>query len=91
MLGDVSAETEPAVAGTGEDEALGPSGLPAGLEFELSSTEQRYADALVEVAEHYLANGPGKRGRRYEVVLKVGRNELARRSTAGGAWSAAPP
>ena len=60
------------------------TGLPAGLEFALSSTEQRYADALVEVAEHYLANGPGKRGRRYEVVLTIGRNELAGQRTANG-------
>ena len=78
---DVSAETEPPC----EHEPLGATGLPAGLEFQLSSTEQRYADALVEVAEHYLANGPGKRGKRYEVVLTIGRNELAGQSAGGGA------
>ena len=79
--GDVSAETERPVV----DEPLGATGLPAGLEFGLSSTEQRYADALVGVAEHYLANGPGKRGRHYEVVLTIGRNELAgQRTNAGG-------
>ena len=79
--GDVSAETERPVV----DEPLGATGLPAGLEFGLSSTEQRYADALVGVAEHYLANGPGKRGKRYEVVLTIGRNELAGQTNAGGA------
>ena len=83
--GDVSAETESPVADACEHEAaLGATGLPAGLEFGLSSTEQRHADALVEVAEHYLANGPGKRGRRYEVVLTIGRNELAGQTNAGG-------
>ena len=82
--GDVSAETESPVAHACEQEPLGATGLPAGLEFELSSTEQRYADALVGVAEHYLANGPGKRGRRYEVVLTIGRNELAGQRTANG-------
>ena len=84
---DVSAETERPSAC--EHEALRAqtvaTGLPAGLEFEASSTEQRHADALVEVAEHYLANGPGRRGRRYEVVLTIGRNELAAQSAGGGA------
>ena len=80
--GNVSAETERPVAGACEHE---PTDLPAGLKFELSNAERRYADALVEVAEHYLANGPGKRGRRYEVVLTIGRNELAAQKTAGGA------
>ena len=83
---DVSAETDTPAAGACEHEPLGETtGLPAGLEFELSSTEQRHADALVEVAEHYLANGPGKRGRRYEVVLTIGRNELAGQTTGGSA------
>ena len=77
--GDVSAETQRAVAGEHE-----PTDLPAGLKFQLSGTEQRYADALVEVAEHYLENGPGKRGRRYEVVLTIGRNELAGQSAGSG-------
>ena len=87
--GDVSAETESPVADACEHEPLwaqmAATGLPAGLEFGLSSTEQRHADALVEVAEHYLANGPGKRGRRYEVVLTIGRNELAGQSARGSA------
>ena len=83
--GDVSAETERPVAEACEHEPASAASLPAGLEFELSSTEQRHADALVEVAEHYLANGPGKRGRRYEVVLTVGRNELAGQSARDGA------
>ena len=86
--GDVSAETESPVADPCEHEPLwvqtAATGLPAGLEFALSSTEQRYADALVGVAEHYLANGPGKRGRHYEVVLTIGRNELAGQSAGGG-------
>ena len=81
---DVSAETERPAAGACEHEPPAID-LPAGLEFELSSSEQRHADALVEVAEHYLANGPGRRGRRYEVVLTIGRNELAARTNAGGA------
>ena len=58
-------------------------GLPASLVFELSNPRQRYADALVDVAEHYLANSPGHRerrtGQRYEVVLTIGRDELAAR------------
>ena len=83
--GDVSAETERPVEDACEQEPATAAGLPAGLEFELSSTEQRHADALVEVAEHYLANGPGRRGRRYEVVLTIGRNELAAQSAEGGA------
>ena len=83
--GDVSAETERPVADACEHEPASAASLPAGLEFELSSTEQRHADALVEVAEHYLANGPGRRGRRYEVVLTIGRNELAGQTNAGGA------
>ena len=86
---DVSAETE-RLAGSGPwDEATGALDLPAPFGFELSSTEQRYADALVDIAEHYLANGRGHRqrrvGRRYEVVLTIGRNELAKQSAAGGA------
>ncbi len=83
--GDVSAETERPVADGCEHEPASAASLPAGLEFELSSTEQRRADALVEVAEHYLANGPGRRGRRYEVVLTIGRNELAGQTNTGRA------
>ncbi len=101
--GDVSAEAD---------------GLPDWLEFAWSSREQRYADALVDMAEHCLATraafhgstppttgempalpyasavgeappaeGSWKRrrtGRRYEVMLTIGRNELAKQS-AGGA------
>ena len=73
-LGDVSAEAD---------------GLPDWLEFAWSSREQRYADALVDMAEHCLATRAGawkrrRTGRRYEVVLTIGRNELAKQS-AGGA------
>ena len=86
--GDVSAETERPAAGGSEDEATGALDLPAPFAFELSSTGQRYADALVDIAEHYLANGPSHRqrrtGQRYEVVLTIGRNELAKQSAAGG-------
>ena len=78
----VSAETACDLPPEAED-------LPAELAFDLASTEQRFADALVDMAEHHLANGPSRRerrtGRRYEVVLTIGRNELAARSTAGGA------
>ncbi|MCY4015215.1 MAG: DUF222 domain-containing protein [Gammaproteobacteria bacterium] len=78
----VSAETACDLSAEADD-------LPTSLAFELASTEQRFADALVDMAEHYLANGPSRRerrtGRRYEVVLTIGRNELAARSTTGGA------
>ena len=80
--GDVSAEP----AGDLPNEA---DELPASLVFELASQEQRFADALVDMAEHHLANGPSRRerrtGQRYEVVLTIGRNDLAAQSTAGGA------
>ena len=80
--GDVSAGTACNLPAEGED-------LPASLAFELASTEQRFADALVDMADHYLTNGPSRRerrtGQRYEVVLTIGRNELAAQSTAGGA------
>ena len=80
--GDVSAETAADLPNEANE-------LPASLVFELASQEQRFADALVDMAEHYLANGPSRRerrtGQRYEVVLTIGRNELATRSTAGGA------
>ena len=67
-----------------------PDDLPDWLTFELASTEQRFADALVDMAEHCLASraGPWKRrraGRRYEVVLTIDRNELAAQRSAGGA------
>ncbi|MDE0226568.1 MAG: DUF222 domain-containing protein [Gammaproteobacteria bacterium] len=75
VSGDVSAETD---------------GLPNWLTFALSSREQRYADALVDMAEHCLATRAGawkrrRTGRRYEVVLTIGRNELAKQRAAGGA------
>ncbi len=73
--GDVSAETDD---------------LPDWLTFELSSREQRFADALVDMAEHCLASPAGhwkrrRTGRRYEVVLTIDRNELAKQQSAGGA------
>ncbi len=75
VSGDVSAETDD---------------LPDWLTFEPASTEQRFADALVDMAEHCLASraGPWKRrraGQRYEVVLTIDRNELAAQRSAGGA------
>ena len=85
--GDISAETDSPGPGGSGDEATGALDLPAPFAFELSTTEQRHADALVDIAEHYLATGPGRRqgrtGQRYEVVLTIGRNELARQSAAG--------
>ena len=73
--GDVPAETDD---------------LPDWLTFELSSREQRFADALVDMAEHCLASPAGhwrrrRTGRRYEVVLTIDRNELATQQSAGGA------
>ena len=64
--------------------------FPDWLTFALSSREQRYADALVDMAEHCLATRAGawkrrRTGRRYEVVLTIGRNELAKQQSAGGA------
>ena len=64
--------------------------FPDWLTFALSSREQRYADALVDMAEHCLATRAGawkrrRTGRRYEVVLTIGRNELAKQRSAGGA------
>ena len=75
VSGDVSAETVD---------------FPDWLTFALSSREQRYADALVDMAEHCLATRAGawkrhRTGRRYEVVLTIGRNELAGQQEAGGA------
>jgi len=85
---DVSAETERADMDAAGDPAAAADELPASLVFELSTTGQRYADALVDLAEHYLANSPGHRerrtGQRYEVVLTIGRNELAERAASGG-------
>ena len=75
LAGDVSAESE---------------ALVARLEFEFASTEQRFADALVDIAEHYLASGARGRkqrrsGQRYEVILTIDRNELAARQAGDGA------
>ena len=80
--GDVSAETA-------ADLPAEADALPASLAFELASTEERFADALVDMAEHYLANGQSRRerrtGQRYEVVLTIARNELLAQSVTGGA------
>ena len=63
--------------------------LPDWLTFEFASTEQRFADALVDMAEHCLASGSflkrRRSGQRYEVMLTIDRNELAARQSAGGA------
>ncbi|MYD98467.1 MAG: DUF222 domain-containing protein [Gammaproteobacteria bacterium] len=87
--GDVSAETACATGDVAGDLPAEVDDLPASLVFELSNTRQRYADALVDMAEHYLTNGPSCRerrtGQRYEVVLTIGRNELAGQPTIGGA------
>ena len=88
-VADVSAEAECATGDVAGGLPTEADDLPASLVFELSSIQQRYADALVDVAEHYLASGPGHRerrpGQRYEVVLTIGRNELAEQPTPGGA------
>lgn len=60
----------------------------AGLEFQLASIRQRYADAMVDLAEHYLASSPGepkkrRPGKRCEVVLHIDRDELAERQRQG--------
>jgi hypothetical protein len=65
-----------------DDDADDDDGIPLeGLLFERSYPEQRHADAIVDIAEHYLASAldPRKRrtGNRYEVVLHIERNELA--------------
>ena len=64
--------------------------LPDWLIFEFSSREQRFADALVDMAEHCLASRAGswkrrRAGQRYEVMLTIARNELAAQQSAGGA------
>ncbi len=64
--------------------------LPDWLTFELASREQRFADALVDMAEHCLASRAGRwkrrrTGQRYQVMLTIGRNELAAQQAAGGA------
>ena len=75
VSGDVSEETDV---------------FPDWLTFELASREQRFADALVDMAEHCLASRAGRlkrrrTGQRYEVMLTIDRNELAAQQTAGGA------
>ena len=87
---EVATRTESAAVNHAGDVSAKPEALPARLEFDLASTEQRFADALVDIAEHYLASGSrgGERrrsGQRYEVVLTIDRNELAARQAAGGA------
>ncbi len=64
--------------------------LPDWLVFDLASREQRFADALVDMAEHCLASGAGpwkrrRTGQRYEVMLTIARHELAGQRAAGGA------
>ena len=75
VAGGVSAETDD---------------LPDWLVFDLASREQRFADALVDMAEHCLASGAGpwkrrRTGQRYQVMLTIDRNELAGQRAAGGA------
>ena len=89
---EVSAKVESATVpdpGVSMDVSAETDDLPDWLTFALSSREQRLADALVDMAEHCLASpGRWKRrrtGRRYEVVLTIGRNELAKQQEAGGA------
>ncbi len=72
-------------AGQGENvsaESFSDECLTDSLLFEMSSREQKFADAMVEIAEHYLAtekSGIKQRssGHRYEVVLHIDRNQLA--------------
>jgi len=76
---------EPNIANICENvsaEAPSDSCLPEGLLFEMSSRGQKFADSLVDIAEHYLTtseNGSKRRrsGHRYEVVLHIDRNQLA--------------
>ena len=82
-----AAVTEVDVAGDVSEEA---DVFPDWLTFELSSREQRFADALVDMAEHCLAS-PSDRwkrrraGQRYEVTLTIDRNELAKQPSGDGA------
>ena len=83
-----TAVTAMTAADAAADLSAETDGLPVGLAFELESTEQRFADALVDVAEHYLASSSrdGKRrrtGQRYEVVLTIARSELAAQQVGG--------
>ena len=90
---EVSTQTASAAV-TGMDAAGSVSAetddFPDWLTFELASREQRFADALVDMAEHCLASGAGRwkrrrAGQRYEVMLTIARNELAAQRAAGGA------
>ena len=92
--GEVVSRPVASAAVSDPDAAIGVSAetddLPDWLTFELSSREQRFADALVDMAEHCLASPAGhwkrrRTGRRYEVVLTIDRNELAAQQSAGGA------
>ena len=91
--GEASARVESATVpdpGVSMDVSAETDDLPEWLEFAWSSREQRYADALVDMAEHCLASPARlwkrrRTGRRYEVVLTIGRNELAKQQEAGGA------
>ena len=70
--------------------------LPDWLTFELASREQRFADALVDMAEHCLASRAGRwkrrrTGQRYQVMLTIDRNELAGQRAAAGARYYAEP
>ena len=92
--GDVSAETECATGGVDGDPSAEADDVLASLVFELSNNRQRYADALVDVAEHYLASDSGHRqrraGQRYEVVLTIDRNELAKKPSESARYSVDP-
>ena len=92
--GDVSAEAECATGEATWESTAEAEDLPASLIFELSNTRQRYADALVDVAEHYLASDSGLRqrraGQRYEVVLTIDRNQLAEQPSECARYSVDP-
>ena len=91
---DVSAEAECATGDVDGDPSAEADDLLASLVFEFSNTRQRYADALVDVAEHYLASDSGHRqrraGQRYEVVLTIDRNELAEKPSECARYSVDP-
>lgn len=95
---NVSAETPAATGHSSESrcnccerndtEAVDDEDLTAGLEFQFTSIRQRQADAIVDLAEHYLAspaNDPKKRrpGKRYEVVLHIDHDDMTERQQQG--------
>ena len=92
--GDVSAETECATGDVDGDPSAEVDDVLASLVFDFSNTRQRYADALVDMAEHYLASDSGHRqrraGRRYEVVLTIDRNELVEKPSECARFSVDP-